>query len=374
MSGPPPPPHPALRAALVIGLLALGLWTIHRFLPALVWAGILAIAVWPYYCRVGRRYPPGTRNVLLPLLFTAGITLVIVGPLAIALWQAGREAVALAAWIDEVRRTGLPPPAWLSAIPLAGGHAMAWWQQNLADPQRAAALLNGIAPSHYLAAGGQVGAAVLHRATLLGFTLLSLFFLFRDGTHLTERLRIAGNRAFGPSGERLGRQVVASIHGTVDGLVLVGLGEGFVLGLAYAATGVPHPALLGVMTAVGGMIPFGAPLIFGLAALLLLMQGAPGGAASIVALGVAVTFVADHFIRPALIGGATRLPFLWVLLGILGGLEAWGLLGLFLGPAVMAALILLWREWTEPHPQDVLPGTAEPLNVAPSIHSGSDRA
>jgi len=65
-----------------------------------------------------------------------------------------------------------------------------------------------------------------------------------------------------------------------------------------------------------------------------------------------VVFVADHFIRPVLIGGAIRLPFLWVLLGILGGLETFGILGLFLGPAIMAALISLWREWTGPHPVD----------------------
>ncbi len=66
------------------------------------------------------------------------------------------------------------------------------------------------------------------------------------------------------------------------------------------------------------------------------------------AFGMTVAFAADHFVRPVLIGGATKLPFLWVLLGILGGVEAWGLLGLFLGPAIMAALILLWRDWTKP--------------------------
>lgn len=75
-------------------------------------------------------------------------------------------------------------------------------------------------------------------------------------------------------------------------------------------------------------------------------QGATAAAVTVFAFGFAVVFVADHAIRPVLIGGATRLPFLWVLLGILGGVETWGLLGLFLGPAIMAALILLWREWT----------------------------
>ena len=76
-----------------------------------------------------------------------------------------------------------------------------------------------------------------------------------------------------------------------------------------------------------------------------------------------VVFVADHFVRPVLIGGAIRLPFLWVLMGILGGLEAFGILGLFLGPAIMAALISLWREWTDASPAPphmLIPGTPTP--------------
>ena len=144
----------------------------------------------------------------------------------------------------------------------------------------------------------------------------------------------------------VGEQIVAAIRGTVNGLVIVGLGEGVLLGIAYAVTGVPHPALLGALTAVAAMIPFGAPLVFGVAALLLVGQGSGVAAIVLVAIGMAVTFVADHFVRPILIGGATKLPFLWVLFGILGGVASWGLLGLFLGPAVMAALIMLWREWT----------------------------
>ena len=93
------------------------------------------------------------------------------------------------------------------------------------------------------------------------------------------------------------------------------------------------------------MVPFGAPLVFGIAALILLTQGSVVSAIIIGAVGMVVTFAADHFVRPTLIGSTTRLPFLWVLLGILGGVETWGLLGLFLGPAIMAALMLLWREF-----------------------------
>jgi predicted PurR-regulated permease PerM len=164
-------------------------------------------------------------------------------------------------------------------------------------------------------------------------------------------MRRAATRAFGPGGERVGRQIIASIHGTVDGLVLVGLGEGVVLGVVYALAGVPHPTVFGAVTAVAAMVPFAAGVAVGLAALLLAANGSVAAALVVLAAGLVVTFTADHFIRPVLIGGQTKLPFIWVLLGILGGVEVWGLLGLFLGPAIMAALILLWREWA---------GVAEP--------------
>ncbi len=120
--------------------------------------------------------------------------------------------------------------------------------------------------------------------------------------------------------------------------------HGVVLGIAYAIAAVPHPTLFGLITALLAMIPFGAAAAILVSAAALLLSGSAVGAAAILAFGMTVTFAADHFVRPALIGGSTRLPFLWVLLGILGGVEAWGLIGLFVGPAIMAALVLLWQE------------------------------
>ena len=136
-----------------------------------------------------------------------------------------------------------------------------------------------------------------------------------------------------------------SIRGTIDGLVLVGIGEGAVMGVVYLVLGVPHPLLFGAVTAIAAMIPFGAAVMFALAAMLLLAKSAVAGAIAVVVIGLIVVAIADHFIRPILIGGATRLPFLWVLIGILGGVETLGLLGLFVGPATMAVLIMLWRDF-----------------------------
>lgn len=342
-------PTPAQRiasAGLTIALALLGLWTLREFLPALVWAGIFAIALWPLYGRVRARLPHGRHNLLPPALFTLGVALVFLLPLVLVAVPLGRDAHSLFDWIQQARKNGIPAPEFLNYLPLMRAQAREWWTDNLGDPAAASALLHRIDQADLFAKSREYGSLLAHRIVLFGFTLLTLFFLFRDGDRLAAQMRRASRRLLGPHGERIGEQMVASVHGTVDGLVLVGLGEGVLLGVAYAFAGVPHPALFGLLTALAAMIPFGAPLVFGIAALLLVVQGAMLAAIAVLGFGMVVTFAADHFIRPVLIGGTTRLPFLWVLLGILGGLGTWGLLGLFVGPALMAALMLLWREGT----------------------------
>ena len=335
----------AARFTLALLLAGLGLWTLHRYLPALIWASILAIAVWPMFQRALRRWPPGPHNVVLPAVFTGLIGLLFIVPFVLVAYQASKEVRGVYETIDQARSEGIPPPQWLGSLPVGGAQATHWWKDNLATPSQASDLIKRARESQFIANGGELGGEVAHRGVLFGFTLLTLFFLFKDGDRLNDQLKCASERAFGPSGERIGRQMMASVHGTVNGLVLVGLAEGFLLGIVYVFAGVPHPTLFGLFTAIAAMVPFGAPVVFGIAALILLTQASVVAAVSVAAFGFAVSFVADHFFRPTLIGKTTRLPFLWVLLGILGGVETWGLVGLFIGPAIMAALMLLWREW-----------------------------
>jgi predicted PurR-regulated permease PerM len=325
-------------------LLALGVFTLWHFLAALAWAGIFAIVLWPLYRSAAERLG-GWSGVLLPAVFTAGVALVFVLPVGLVGAQLAREAHAATEWLRGAQQNGILEPAVLHQLPFGRAAVDTWWQENLADPGSAADLLHRITQGHVADAGRIIGGRLAQGLTQFVFTLLALFFLLKNGAALAIQLRRAAARAFGPHGERIGLQIIASIHGTVNGLVLVGLGEGLVLGVVYAVAGVAHPTVFGALTAVAAMIPFGAPVVFGAAALLLAAQGSVAGALVVLGAGMVVTFIADHFIRPVLIGGATKLPFIWVLLGILGGIEVWGLVGLFLGPAIMAALILLWREW-----------------------------
>jgi predicted PurR-regulated permease PerM len=349
----PPPPgdatpqrQGAARLAFAAAMLLLALWTFAEYLPALGWAGVIAIATWPFYRRLRARCGPRLRTAL-PALFAIAIGLVFIAPVVGAGWVFGREGEAAVRWLDEARRQGVPPPQGLDRLKYVGPAIAGWWRDNLADPSSARDLMSGIDKGRLLAMSRDIGALAGRRLVIFLFTILALFFLFRDGDSLADKLGRLAERAFGPRGRVLGERIVNSVHGTVDGLVLVGLGEGLVLGIAYYFAGVPQTLLIGVATAIGAIIPFGAFVMFSIAALLLVYKGAIVAAIVIFAIGLAVLTVADHLVRPFVIGSATRLPFLFVLVGILGGVEAFGMIGLFLGPAIMAILVDLWREATE---------------------------
>jgi predicted PurR-regulated permease PerM len=330
---------------LISALLAIGTWIVWDFLPALLWAVVVAIAIWPWFERSRLRRWSRTAAAAETTIL---IILVLIVPLIVLGVSIGHEALATVQWIREAERAGIPAPEWLAGLPLVGGYISDWWTSNLSDPSAAASFLGRIDRTWLIEWTRILGVQLVHRLTILIFTFLTLFFLFRDGDILLQQSSVVVDRFFGATGTRLGPQVLTAVRATLNGLVLVGFGEGLILGCVYAFVGLPRAVLLGAVTGVLATVPFGAPLVFCLGALFLLSQGETGPAIAVVGSGALVVFVADHFLRPILIGGATRLPFLWVLVGIFGGLESFGLLGLFLGPTVMAVLLALWREWAKP--------------------------
>jgi predicted PurR-regulated permease PerM len=335
------------RLILVGGVALIGGWIALRFLPALIWAVVIAIAVDPLHLKL-RAWLNGPHRIIIPCIITALAALVVLVPLALGITQAAKEAHDVAAWITMAQAQGVPVPDWVARLPFGAEAVRGWWEAHLATPQGAAEQFQAIRHSEWLTRSTVIGTSILHRSVIFGFTLLTLFFVLRDRDSLIAQAKKGADKAFGLTGERVAEQAMRSVRGAIDGLVLVGIGVGAIMAVVYLLLGVPHPIMLGAATAIAAMIPFGAPVIFVIAALLLLLGGSVGGAVAVLVIGTVVMFVADHFIRPALIGGATRLPFLWVLIGILGGVETMGLLGLFIGPAAMAVLVMLWREYLEP--------------------------
>ncbi|WP_291367237.1 AI-2E family transporter [Acetobacter sp. UBA5411] len=333
------------REILALAIVAITTYTIHGFLSALAWGVVFAVATWPLYRKIQARWPRLAHGALLPALCTAGMALLFLIPMLFVGLEAANEAQNVLGLMKHARNTGVPVPVWVSRLPFGANAVVKWWNSHLSDPSAAAEFFSSF-DARGLAMTKTVGSQVVHRGTLFFFSILTLFFLYKDGDTIMRECTIASRRAFGRRGELIGHQIIASIHGTVAGLVLVGVGEGIIMGVIYFLTGVPHPVLLGGATAIAAMIPFCAMIPVGLASTFLLVDGGTMAAVAVFAIGAVVIFTADHFVRPGLIGGSTQLPFLWVLLGIVGGAETWGLLGLFLGPAAMATLHLLWRNWS----------------------------
>jgi predicted PurR-regulated permease PerM len=343
-----PEPLAQLRARLVVAavLVVLGLWILHDFLPALAWAVVLAIALWPLYQRLLQVLPESSARITAPLLLTLAIGVLFVAPLVMLGIAIAHETHYFIGLVVSARHSGLAVPEWIADLPIVGPSIADWWRTNLSDPIMAEALFGRLTPRMVAESARQYGGEIVHRVVIFLFTLLTLFFLFRDGSRLANQLRSLSNRVVGARGEVIAHHMIDAVHGTVTGLVLVGFAEGVVLGVVYVAVGLPYPASIGALTGVLAVIPFGAPVIFTIAALYMVSVGKAIGGIVIFVAGMIVLFIADHFIRPVLIGGAARLPFLWVLMGLLGGLETFGIIGLFLGPAIMAALIALWRDAT----------------------------
>lgn len=349
--GAPAPAETSSQRTACVVLAALlfcaGLYTLREFLAALTWAVILALALWDLHGRVLRRCKWDSHRAFVPSFFIAVVALAVVGPLAVGCLEVAREAHGAVGWIHDADTLGFPEPAALHRIPLAGVPIDAWWERNLSAGGAARELVTKTAESAARTFGRDLGLGVARRSASFVFTLLALFFLLRDGEGVAAQARRASCHAFGPRGERILRQMAASVRGTVNGLVLVGVVEGLMLGCFYVVAGVPHPAVFGAVTAVAAMIPFVAPVVFLVVLVTLAAKGALAWGVATFCVGMTTTFIADHFVRPSLIGGSTKLPFIWVLLGILGGVGTWGILGLFIGPAIMAALIMLWREFSD---------------------------
>ena len=259
-----------------------------------------------------------------------------------------RESASVVQWAQGI--DGVTPPAWLSGLPVIGTRLSSWWRNYMAGSSNTADWFARPDLAAIVGWARTLGSEVAWRLTTLALALLMLFFIYRDGDKFIEQVATISDRLFGPAGRRLGASMVTTVRETVNGQLFVGLGEGLVLGIAYAICGLPHPVLLGALTVVLAVIPFGAPLLVATVSLVLAIQSHMIQAFGLLVFG-SIVFLAEHFVRPLLIGSSARLSFIWVLLGIFGGLSGFGLIGLFLGPAILAACGASSRRHRQPRSQ-----------------------
>ena len=206
------------RVFLVAILVLLAIWILRPLLPALAWAGVLALATWPareWLIRKGM----SSSSAAISLTLLAGI--LIVGPLIVLAIAMAREALVVVRTLQELREVGLGTPLWVPQVPFLGEYMASWWQDHLADPDAVKELLGRAESMDFIHWTRSLGSEAVNRLVILAFTLLTLLFAYRDGLAITSQSRIIADRLFGPSGERLGEEAIVAIRATVNGLFLL---------------------------------------------------------------------------------------------------------------------------------------------------------
>jgi predicted PurR-regulated permease PerM len=334
------------RAAIAVMVMLLAAWVARDFLVALTWAAVIAIAAWPIYIRFATRILGNRSATLASLLFTFLTGVILLGPVVLTVHQIAQGSDAFARSLDQLQHSGIPVPTWLAGLPITGEYLDDWWRSHLSNPEVLVEWLRGMDPQSITAWTSTLGGALLHRLFLFLVTLIALFLVFRDGTWLADRALATAGRVLGNPGERLVVKIANAVRATVNGTVAASILKGAIIGTAYGLTGVPHAFLFALLTMMLAMVPLGAWTALALAVLALLAKGGTSlDGVGLAVFGAATLLIAENVVQPALIGGAARLPFLLVLVGIIGGMQSFGLLGLFLGPVIMAALLTIWREW-----------------------------
>lgn len=329
---------------LTVSIVLLSLFVIQRFVPSLIWAGVIAMASYPLYKRWRRIL--GERGDWAAALFTLLLVLIILVPLSWLVKILVQESQLFINYLQIINRDGGHAPVFFHDLPWYGADLVAYWDENIGKPGSVKLLLSNLhislTPASYYIK--QIGSDIAHRGFQLGFTVLCLFFFYRDGDDLMIQMNHIGEYCLGRRWSRYADKLPSAIRATVNGTIAVGVCVGILMGCCYALVGFPAPTLIGFVTAFAAMIPFVVPVVFLVVALVLLCNAQLIAALIVVIWGTVVMFVADHAVKPALIGGAIRLPFLAVLFGILGGVETFGLLGLFVGPIIMVLFMTLWHE------------------------------
>jgi len=186
-----------------------------------------------------------------------------------------------------------------------------------------------------------------------GLALFALFFFYRHGSALLSQIERATHRLAGKRVHAMLLPLGQTVRAVTYGMLLTALAQGALATLGYWVAGLGAPVLLGAATTLLALVPFGAPIVYVPVSAWLLVQGRPLAGLLLLAWGILVVSTVDNLIRSWFISGTTRVPFLLVFLGVLGGLATFGAIGLFVGPVTITLLLVLWREWTEAGPAGV---------------------
>lgn len=325
------------------------------FAAPLLWAAILVYSTWQPYswltrCLGGRSGLAASLMLLLLLVFA-------IGPFVYAGAELARHAPLISAWVQQHMQDGFPElPDWLVNLPYVGEKLQSLWQRLASGDSALMQQIKQMAgPAGRIML--KIGAAFGSGLVMLLLSLVIALFLYTGGDGGLRWLRGGMRRIAGDRGEELLILAGGTIRGVVYGILGTAGVQGLLAWFGFLIAGVPGAVMLGLATAFLSLIPMGPALLWGPAALWLYQQGETGWAIFMAVWGIGVVSTADNVVKPLLIGKDSNLPFLLIMLGVLGGALSFGLLGIFLGPTLLSVAYAVLKEWANPRPPVAGPAT-----------------
>ena len=333
-----------LLAVVVLGgLIAATFWVLRPFLPALIWATMIVVATWPVMRAVQGRL--GGRRGLAVAVMTATMVVIVVAPIALGIAVVVDRAPDMVGWSKSLAVTVTTgPPAWISDLPLVGKRVAAEWQKIASTPPEE--LVARVRP--YVVG---LGAWLVSKAGGFGILLVQLVLtvgiaalLYAQGETVATGVRAFARRLAGESGDRAVVLSALAIRAVALGIVVTALVQSVIGGIGLAITGVPNAIFLTALMFLLAVAQIGAGPVLFAAVFWLYWQDATLWAVVMLVWSI-VTVSLDNVLRPVLIKRGADLPLVLIFAGVIGGLLAFGIIGLFVGPVVLAVTYTLLVAW-----------------------------
>ena len=337
---------------IIIALLIAGsFWTMLPFLGALAWATMIVVATWPILLLVERKVG-GRRSVAVAVMTLLALA-AFIAPLLAAVSTLIDAAARSPAVLRDFVAGGLgPPPAWIVNLPGVGERvAERWTELSAGGPE---ALVETLRPyardaaASVLAFTGGIGALLLQ--VLL--TIIIAAILYAQGEVAARGVLAFAHRIGGERGEGTVRLAGQAVRSVALGVIVTALVQSALAGLGLWVCGVKHAGVLTAIAFVLGVAQLGPLLVLLPAIIWLYSTGEAGWATALLIWSIPVIAL-DNFLRPILIRRGVELPMLLIIAGVIGGLVGFGVIGLFVGPVILAATYTLAQAW-------IADDTAEP--------------
>lgn len=335
--------------ALFVVSICIGVWAVLApFFTAIAWACILAYVSWPTYIWLLNKL--GRRDTIAALIMTVLMATAVIVPVLWLFFVLKSElSIATTVFTNKLSNGGIVMPKFIAELPIVGHDIDTWLSKALTNPTEFKNEIHTLLMNADQKLINIIGGISRNLADM-GFALLALFFAYKGGLKFVTQSEQVLESLLGMRARSYFEAAGDATRGVVYGIVLTAIAQGIFAGIGYWIVGLDAPIMLAAVTTLFSMLPFATPFIWGGIGLWLILTGNTVAGVELLLWGALVVSWIDNVVRPIVLAKSVKIPFLLAFFGVIGGLSAFGFVGLFLGPVILAIAFSVWQAWLETHP------------------------